>query len=101
MFVNSVIRWNKENYRIIRLHDNQVYLISLDKKTNKYMVTPKEVVDSAVSKGEISQIEDPFKAKSVLRPESRTKAASSSKNRTPNPKFPWVNPALRGMPREA
>ena len=43
MFVNSVIRWNKENYRIIRLHDNQVYLISLDKKTNKYMVTPKDV----------------------------------------------------------
>lgn len=74
MFVNSVIRWNKENYRIIRLHNNQVYLISLDKKTNKYMVTPKEVVDSAVSKGEISQIEDPFKAKSVLRPDSRTKA---------------------------
>ena len=26
--------------------------------------------------------------------------ASSSKNRTPNPKFPWVNPALRGMHRE-
>ena len=28
------------------------------------------------------------------------KLASSSKNRTPNPKFPWVNPALRGMHRE-
>lgn len=72
MFVNSVIRWNETNYRIIHLFNNQVYLIPLEKKTSKYRVEPKHTVDAALSNGEITRIEDPFKGPSLLRPESRT-----------------------------